>query len=113
MIWLAQYGGAKPISYSYDAQGNAVPVASGVNLAGHTWNLYKGSNNIQVVYSFVVNGGPVTAFQGDIRTFFTYLIQHQGFDPDQFLVTAQAGTEPFQGRNAKMTNNFKLRIQYA
>lgn len=36
MIWLANYG-AGPISYNYDSQGNPVPVATSVALAGNTW----------------------------------------------------------------------------
>lgn len=36
MIWLANYNSG-PISYNYDSSGNAVPIETGLSLAGHTW----------------------------------------------------------------------------
>lgn len=110
MIWLAQLGGAGPISYTYGANGHPTPLVSNVQLGGYSWNLYKGTNGVQTVFSFVINQGPLTSFEGDVLSFWNYLIQHQGFDRNQFLITAQAGTEPFQGQNARLTNTFKLRI---
>lgn len=53
MLWMNQYGAVKPISYNYNAQGNPVPVYSNVNVGGHTWNVYRGNNGANMVYSFV------------------------------------------------------------
>lgn len=36
MIWLANYNSG-PISYDYDSSGNAVPIETGLSLAGYTW----------------------------------------------------------------------------
>jgi hypothetical protein len=52
MIWTNQHGAVGPIASSYDQNG-AVPSASNVAVGGHTWNVYRGSNGSNQVYSFV------------------------------------------------------------
>ncbi len=70
MIWLANYN-AKPISFNWSAQGDPIPVATSVSLAGHTWNVYSGSNGANNVFSFLPsNGGVLTSFSGDLKVFF-------------------------------------------
>jgi hypothetical protein len=52
MIWTNQKGAVGPIAESYDANG-AVPSARNVSAGGHTWNVYRGSNGSNQVYSFI------------------------------------------------------------
>jgi hypothetical protein len=52
MVWMNKAGAVGPIASSYDANG-AVPSASNVSVGGHTWNIYRGSNGSNAVYSFV------------------------------------------------------------
>ena len=52
MIWTNQHGAVGPIAESYDANG-AVPSARNVNAGGHTWNVYRGSNGSNAVFSFL------------------------------------------------------------
>ena len=52
MIWTNQHGAVGPIAESYDANG-AVPNARNVTAGGHTWNVYRGSNGSNAVFSFV------------------------------------------------------------
>ena len=52
MIWANQHGAVGPIAESYDANG-AVPNARNVAVGGHTWNVYRGSNGANAVFSFV------------------------------------------------------------
>ncbi|GAA5190970.1 hypothetical protein GCM10023322_47310 [Rugosimonospora acidiphila] len=52
MIWANQKGAVGPIAESYDSNG-AVPSASNVNVGGSTWNVYRGSNGSNAVYSFL------------------------------------------------------------
>ena len=52
MIWTNEHGAVGPIAASYDSNG-AVPSASNVAVGGHTWNVYRGSNGSNQVYSFV------------------------------------------------------------
>ena len=69
MIWLANFN-AGPISATYSSSGQPVPVASNVALAGHTWNLYSGSNGANNVFSFLPASGTITSFNGDLKVFF-------------------------------------------
>nr|WP_246656632.1 hypothetical protein [Dactylosporangium vinaceum] len=55
MIWTNQHGAVGPIAESYDANG-AVPNARNVSAGGHTWNVYRGSNGANAVFSFVRTG---------------------------------------------------------
>lgn len=96
MVWLGAYGGAGPISST------GRPVAT-VNIAGHTWQLFKGPNGDFTVFSFVVTGGPVTNFSADMKAFIDYLAQNQGVQTNYWITSLQAGTEPFTGSNAVFT----------
>ncbi|EJD08448.1 uncharacterized protein FOMMEDRAFT_25513 [Fomitiporia mediterranea MF3/22] len=110
MIWLANYN-AGSISATYGADGKPTPVASGLSIAGQTWNLYFGSNGANNVYSFLPSSGnTVTSFSGDINDFFTYLTSEQGVATSQYLKTAQAGTEPTSGSGTLTTSAYSLVI---
>lgn len=52
MIWTNKQGAVGPIAETYDANG-AVPSAANVSVGGATWNIYRGSNGANAVYSFV------------------------------------------------------------
>ncbi|KAI0700315.1 concanavalin A-like lectin/glucanase [Cytidiella melzeri] len=109
MIWLANFN-AGPISATYSSSGQPVPVATNISLAGHTWNLYSGSNGANNVFSFLPTSGTITSFSGDIKTFLNYLVQHEGVSTSQYLVTAQAGTEPTSGSATLTTSSYSLVI---
>jgi xyloglucan-specific endo-beta-1,4-glucanase len=111
MIWLANFN-AGPISSSFNAEGQANPVAAGISLAGQTWNLYSGSNGANNVFSFLPStaGQTITSFSGDIMTFFTYLIEHEGVSSSQFLTTFQAGTEATSGSATLTTTSYSAVI---
>ncbi|KAJ5477478.1 xyloglucan-specific endo-beta-1-4-glucanase A [Penicillium diatomitis] len=94
MVWLAALDGAGPISST------GAPIAT-TTINGVTWKLYKGPNGSMTVYSFVAES-TVTDFSGDLKKFFTYLIDQQGLNSNLYLVDVQAGTEPFTG-SAKLT----------
>ncbi|KAI7278650.1 hypothetical protein KC345_g5869 [Hortaea werneckii] len=109
MVWLANLN-AGPISSSYSASGDAETIAT-PNVAGYDWSLYKGSNGAQTVYSFLPSDS-INSFSGDVYEFFTYLINNQGFDESQYLVSAGAGTEAFVGQNAEFTvSAYSLEIE--
>jgi hypothetical protein len=52
MIWTNKHGAVGPIAESYDSNG-AVPTARNVSAGGHTWNVYRGSNGSNAVFSFL------------------------------------------------------------
>ena len=56
MIWTNQHGAVGPIAETYDSNG-AVPSARNITVGGHTWNVYRGSNGSNAVYSFVRTAG--------------------------------------------------------
>lgn len=59
MLWMNYTGNTdgsgnvKPISYNWNAAGNPVAVATGVSVGGATWNVFRGSNGSNNVYSFL------------------------------------------------------------
>lgn len=90
MIWLGAIGGAGPISSS------GSPIAT-PSIGGVSWKLYKGPNGSTTVFSFVATSEQ-TNYSGDIKAFFTYLVNSQGFPSSQYLLSIGAGTEPFDGK---------------
>lgn len=54
------------------------------------------------VYSFVA-ASQVNDFGADIKDFFDYLVENEGFAQSQYLISAGAGTEPFEGTEATFT----------
>jgi xyloglucan-specific endo-beta-1,4-glucanase len=109
MIWLANYN-AGPISSAYNSNGTPKAVASNLSIAGHTWNLYSGSNGANKVFSFLPTGSAITSFSGDINLFLKYLTANQGVGTSQFLTTAQAGTEATSGSATLTTSAYSLVI---
>ncbi|RLN69550.1 hypothetical protein BBJ29_005893 [Phytophthora kernoviae] len=95
MIWLAAYGGAGPIS----STGKAIAT---VTIDGNSFKVYKGPNGNTTVFSFV-STKTITNFSADLLNFLSYLVKNQGLPSSQYLITLEAGTEPFTGSNAKMT----------
>ncbi|RLN89295.1 hypothetical protein BBJ28_00024587 [Nothophytophthora sp. Chile5] len=93
MVWLAAYGGAGPIS----STGKAIAT---VTVGGTKFNLFKGPNGSTTVFSFVAVK-TVTSFTGDLMNFFNYLTKNQKLSTSQYLITVEAGTEPFTGKSAK------------
>ncbi|KAJ7211216.1 glycoside hydrolase family 12 protein [Mycena pura] len=109
MIWLANFN-AGPISAQFSSSGQAVPIVSNLSLAGHTWNLFFGSNGANNVYSFLPASGTITSFSGDVNLFLKYLTTNRGVSTAQFLTTAQGGTEATSGSATFTTSSFSLVI---
>ena len=53
MLWMSYTGSVGPISASYNSSGQAVAVVTNLSVGGYTWNVYKGSNGSNAVYSFL------------------------------------------------------------
>ncbi|KAI0123211.1 concanavalin A-like lectin/glucanase domain-containing protein [Xylariales sp. AK1849] len=91
MVWLASYGDISPITET------SSPIAT-TKIGSYSWKVYFGYNGSMKVYSFVAVNAPLQSYSGDIREFYTYLTNHQGFPAgSQYLNTFQGGTEPFTG----------------
>jgi hypothetical protein len=46
-------GNIKPISYNWNASGNPIPTHTNVSVGGATWNVFRGHNGGNNVYSFL------------------------------------------------------------
>lgn len=105
MLWMNKTGAVGPIASSWDANGNPVPEATNVTVGGHTWNIYRGSNGSNAVFSFVrtsnTNSGTVdiAAISRWLRTngWFGNVNLHSvqfGFE-----ITSTSGTQRFAVTN--------------
>jgi hypothetical protein len=106
MLWMNQHGAVGPIAESYDANG-AVPTVRNLSVGGHTWNVYRGSNGANAVYSFIrtnTSSGTV-----DILAIMNWL-RTNGWWSDVTVGEVQFGFEltGTAGRAAFTTNNFDL-----
>ncbi|KAJ5629932.1 hypothetical protein N7528_003589 [Penicillium herquei] len=97
MVWLAALGGAGPISSTGSSVGSTT-------VGGVEFSLYSGPNGDTTVYSFVASE-TTTDFSGDLKEFFTYLIDNEGLSSSLYLVDVQAGTEPFTGSDTTLTTS--------
>ena len=53
MLWMNEYGDVAPISDTYSSSGSPVAYYTNLTVGGHTWNVYKGNNGANEVYTFV------------------------------------------------------------
>ena len=53
MLWVNWHGKMGPIASSWDATGTPKIEVSNVTVGGHTWDVYKGSNGVNAVFSFL------------------------------------------------------------
>ncbi|EPS99155.1 hypothetical protein FOMPIDRAFT_61386 [Fomitopsis schrenkii] len=100
MVWLANYNSG-PIAYNYSSSGDAVPIETGLSLAGHTWDLYYGSNGYNYVYSFLPSS-TITSFSADVNAFLKYLTSEQSLPSSQYLTTFEAGSEATSGSDVTL-----------
>ncbi|WP_436528734.1 cellulose binding domain-containing protein [Actinoplanes sp. HUAS TT8] len=106
MLWTNQAGAVGPIAESYDANG-AVPTASNITVGGSTWNIYRGSNGANAVFSFVrtsTNSGTI-----DVLAVLNWL-KTNGWWGDVTVGEAQFGFEltGTAGQSSFTVNSFSL-----
>lgn len=94
MLWMNYTGSVGPISYSYGCSGypsTACPQATNVTVGGHTWNIYRGTNGSNQVFSFLrtsnTNSGTV-----DIKAISQWL-KNNGWFGNAHLHSVQLGFE--------------------
>ncbi|SNY47218.1 cellulose binding domain-containing protein [Paractinoplanes atraurantiacus] len=106
MLWTNQHGAVGPIAESYDANG-AVPTVRNLSVGGHTWNVYRGSNGANAVFSFVrtnTNAGTI-----DVLAIMNWLRTNNWWG-DVTVGELQFGFEltGTAGQSAFTTNSFSL-----
>lgn len=97
MLWMNSTGNTdgsgnvKPISYNWNAAGNPVPVYTNQSIGGHTWNVFRGNNGSNDVFSFLrtskTNSGTV-----DVKAIQNW-IKNQGWFGNITLGNVQLGFE--------------------
>ena len=115
MLWLNYTGtsngcgNVKPISYNWSAAGCAIPVYTNVSVGGGTWNIYRGTNGGNQVFSFLrttkTNNTTV-----DVLAILNYL-RNKGWMGDVqmgqaqygFEITSSSGGMNFGSRNFSVT----------
>jgi hypothetical protein len=107
MIWANQHGAVGPIAESYDSNG-AVPTARNVSVGGSTFNVYRGSNGANAVYSFV-RTSTTNAATVDVLAVLNWL-RTQGWWADVTIGDVQFGFElsGTAGQSSFTSNNFTL-----
>ncbi len=108
MLWT-KYQNTGPVSYNYNAQGNAVPVYTNVNVGGATWNVYEGNNGHDVI-SFLRTSKTNSATV-DVRAILLW-IESKGYFGNITVgqveygveVTTTSGAETFNFSNYSVTS---------
>ncbi|KAL4151048.1 hypothetical protein PRNP1_010434 [Phytophthora ramorum] len=104
MVWLSALGGAWPLTET------GKPIKS-LKMGGVDFDLYQGMNKNVKVFSYVAKK-TATSFTGDLKQFFDQLPSDNTIPATQFLQKIEAGTEPFQGTNAKLVvTNYSVQIK--
>ena len=114
MLWMNYNGSMGPISYNYGCNGypsSACPIATNVNVGGHTWNVYEGTNGSATVYSFLrtsdTNSGTV-----NITQISQWLVNNNYFTNSTNLHEIQFGFEITNSPGGAdfIVNNYDLNI---
>jgi hypothetical protein len=66
MLWMNWRGKMGPIARSWDATGKPAVELVGVTVGGHTWDVYKGNNGANTVFTFL-RTSPAMAGEVDIK----------------------------------------------
>ncbi|ENZ32223.1 MULTISPECIES: GH12 family glycosyl hydrolase domain-containing protein [Clostridium] len=107
MLWMNSYGEVKPISYNYDSYGNAVPYYWGVPVGGHTWNVYRGNNGGNEVFSFVRVDGNISSGTVDLKEILNWIKDVPKWYGNVELGQVQFGYEITSSYNNGNGYNFK------
>jgi hypothetical protein len=105
MIWMNYTGAIGPIAESYDSNG-AVPSARNVSVGGHTFNVYRGSNGANTVYSFLRTSN-TTSGTIDLLALSNWL-RTNGWWGDVTLGQQQFGYEITSGSGNFTTNSYSI-----
>ncbi|MCP2326930.1 hypothetical protein HDA40_005437 [Hamadaea flava] len=107
MLWTNKNGAVGPIADSYDSNG-AVPSFTNLSVGGQTWNVYKGNNGSNAVFSFLrtsnTNSGSI-----DVLAVLKWL-RTQGWWADVTVGDVQFGFElsGTAGQQAFTCNSFAI-----
>jgi hypothetical protein len=101
-------GNIKPISYNWNGSGNPVPTHWNVSIGGHTWNVFRGNNGGNNVYSFL-RTSKTSSGTVDVRAIMNW-IKARGWFGDVTVAEVQLGYEitSSSGGMNFITNNYSV-----
>ncbi|WP_431930814.1 GH12 family glycosyl hydrolase domain-containing protein [Micromonospora sp. RP3T] len=99
MIWLNRQGSIQPIGS---------PVGN-TNIAGRTWEVWRGSNGSNNVISYVAPSA-IPSFSFDALAFINDTRNRGAITNDWYLTSIQAGFEPWQGGVGLAVNSFSQSV---
>lgn len=106
MLWMNSYGDVSPISDKYGVDGKPEPYYWGVPVGGHTWNVYKGNNGGNDVFSFVRVDGNTNSGTVDIKEIVNWIKDVPNWYGDVELGQVQFGFEITSSYNGGSGYNF-------
>jgi hypothetical protein len=116
MLWLNYTnnsdgsGNIKPISYNWNAQGNPVPTHWNVSIGGHTWNVFRGHNGGNHVYSFL-RTSKTSSGTVDVRAIMNW-VRARGWFGDVTVGAVQLGYEITSSSGGKNFNTNSYSVSY-
>lgn len=103
MLWMNKQGAVGPIAGSWDSSGNPVANFTNVSVGGHTWNVYKGSNGSNDVFSFVRTSN-TSSGTVDVLAILNWC-KSKGWMGSEIVNSVQFGYEITSAPNATFTTN--------
>ncbi|MGI5466288.1 GH12 family glycosyl hydrolase domain-containing protein [Streptomyces sp. CA-132043] len=101
MIWNKFRGAVQPVG---------TKVASGVSVAGTTYDVWAGNIGWNVI-SYVRTSATDAVTSLDLRAFARDAAARGSLDASWYLTSVQAGFEPWQGGQGLRTNSFSLNVR--
>ena len=72
-----------------------------VDLEGQTWDLHVGNNGDMKVFSFVA-GSELGTWEGDVKKFYNYITESQGFPADQQHLISECLNQSLRANHSGM-----------
>ena len=79
MLWVNWHGKMGPIARSWNAKGEPAVEVANVTVGGQTWDVYKGTNGANAVFTFL-RTGPATTGAVDIKAVLDWIKAQGWFD---------------------------------
>ncbi|MBX6371953.1 MAG: cellulose binding domain-containing protein [Acidothermus sp.] len=101
MIWLNSRGGVQPFGSQ---------TATGVNVAGHTWNVWQGQQTSWKIISYVLTPGATSISNLDLKAIMLDAAARGSLNTSDYLIDVEAGFEIWQGGQGLASNSFSVSV---
>ena len=102
MIWLAYVGNIQPVGSL---------IASGVSIAGATWNVWGGSNGVNNVISYVRASNAKYVCNLNLKAFTSDAVSRSYVQTSWYLISVEAGFEIWQNGTGLSSNAFSILVE--